>query len=103
MSDQTAETGTIPEWDLADRFRKALRHAHLGVGDMATYLDVSRNTVSNWIHGHVQPSVQTQRLWALRTGVPYTWLARTPHPDGDGTDPASLPIARYRYLLVANS
>lgn len=59
---------------------------------MATYLDVSRTSVSNWINGRVDPSTQTLRLWALRCGVPYEWLARgehspTPSPDGNGIIP----------------
>lgn len=71
-----------PEWDLADRMRKALRHAGLGVQEIAEYLGVARNTVSNWINGRIEPSTQTLRLWALRCGVDYGWLRGTasPHP-----------------------
>jgi transcriptional regulator with XRE-family HTH domain len=54
--------------------RKALRHAGLGVAEMAGYLDVSRTSVSNWINGRIMPSTQTLRLWALRTGVAFEWL-----------------------------
>jgi transcriptional regulator with XRE-family HTH domain len=64
-----------PEWDVADRLRKALRHADLGVTEIADYLGVSRTSVSNWINGRVDPSTQTLRLWALKTGVAYEWLA----------------------------
>lgn len=74
------EYGYVPEFDLADRMRKALREAGMGVTEMADYLEVSRNTVGSWINGHVTPSGQTIRLWALRTGVPYAWLR-------DGKDP----------------
>jgi transcriptional regulator with XRE-family HTH domain len=73
MSDQPARDSP-PEWDLADRMRKSLRSAGLGVQDMADYLEVSRGTVSNWINGRIRPGGQTLRLWALRTGVPYDWL-----------------------------
>src|SRR5258708_1499757 len=41
---------------------------------MADYLGVSRRSVGNWIGGHVDPSAQTVRLWALKTGVPFAWL-----------------------------
>ena len=81
--------GAVPEWDLADRMRKSLRTAGMGVQEMADYLDVSRNTVGTWINGRIEPSVQTVRLWALRTGVPFTWLrdgeipAGPNGPDGD--------------------
>lgn len=37
--------GPIPEWDLADRMRKSLRHSGVGVQEMADYLGVARNTV----------------------------------------------------------
>lgn len=68
---------SIPEWDLADRMRKALRHSGTGVTEMADYLGVARNTVSNWINGHSDPRLQTLRLWAIRTGVTYEWLTQT--------------------------
>lgn len=65
---------TVPEWDTADRMRKALREARINAGEMAAYLGVGRNTVSTWINGKIQPSTQTLRLWALRCGVSYEWL-----------------------------
>lgn len=81
------ETSAVPEWDLADRMRKALRVSGLGVQEMADYLEVSRNTVGTWINGRIAPGTQTIRLWALRTGVAYTWLRdgespRQGDPDG---------------------
>jgi transcriptional regulator with XRE-family HTH domain len=68
----------VPSWDTADRMRKSLRHADVGVQEMADYLGVARNTVSTWINGRIEPSQQTLRLWALRTGVSYEWLAGGP-------------------------
>jgi transcriptional regulator with XRE-family HTH domain len=65
---------SVPEWDTADRMRKALREAGIGVQEIADYLGVARNTVSTWINGRIEPSTQTLRLWALRCGVPYGWL-----------------------------
>lgn len=65
---------SVPAWDLADRMRKALRQSGMGVQEMADYLGVARNTVSTWINGRIAPSVQTLRLWSLRTGVPFEWL-----------------------------
>jgi transcriptional regulator with XRE-family HTH domain len=73
MSEQP-DTANLPKWDLADHMRKSFRHAGLGVTEMADYLDVSPRSVSNWINGRIDPSVQTVRLWALRTGVPFTWF-----------------------------
>ena len=64
----------VPEWDTADRMRKALRAADVSVAEISDYLGVGRNTASRWLNGHITPSTQTLRLWALRTGVPYEWL-----------------------------
>lgn len=74
MSEQTTAGAAVPQWDLADRMQKALRHAGVGVQEMADYLGVGRNTVSTWTHGRIRPSKQTLRLWALRCGVSYDWL-----------------------------
>ncbi|MGH3503879.1 MAG: helix-turn-helix domain-containing protein [Nocardioidaceae bacterium] len=71
-TEQVAEA--VPEWDTADRMRKALRASGVPVQQMADYLGVARNTVSTWINGKIKPSTQTLRLWALRTGVSYDWL-----------------------------
>lgn len=64
-----------PKFDEADRLRKALREANVSVNEMAEYLGVSRNTVSRWINGAVPAKSHVMRLWAMRTGVPYEWLA----------------------------
>jgi transcriptional regulator with XRE-family HTH domain len=107
MSEQPA-AGELPRWDLADRMRKSLRHAGIGVQDMAEYLDVDRSTVSTWINGRIEPSVQTAKLWALRTGVPYTYLChgtdapciidKQPVSAGQGT---SKRRATYMHMLQA--
>lgn len=82
------DASPVPEWDTADRMRKALRVAKMTPGQMADYLDVGGNTVSTWINGRIKPSKQTLRLWALRTGVSFEWLSegiaepRHPSPGG---------------------
>lgn len=89
----------IPQWDLADRLTKSLRVAGLSVQQMAEYLDVHRNTVSAWLNGRVEPSTQTQRLWALRTGVPYVWLTtgEVPPPEPpEGIEPSTFSLDVYR-------
>ncbi|MGH3098464.1 MAG: helix-turn-helix domain-containing protein [Streptosporangiales bacterium] len=83
MSEQPS-AGIVPPWELPDRMRRALRHAGVGPGQMADYLEVGRNTVSTWINGRIEPSPQTLRLWALRCGVSHQWLRH-------GTVPASGP------------
>lgn len=83
MSEQTYEV-PAPAWDTADRLRKALRVAGVGVQEMADYLEVSRNTVGNYINGRVSPDGRTLRLWSMRCGVPLAWLQT-------GADPSSNP------------
>lgn len=70
--------GRVPDWDTADRMRKALRDSGISVQAMADYLGVSRNTVGTWINGRIKPSTQTIRLWSLRCGVSYGWLSGDP-------------------------
>ena len=64
----------VPEWDKADRLRKALRMAGVKPGEMASYLDVEPHAISRWLSGRINSSQQSVRLWALRTGVPLEWL-----------------------------
>lgn len=71
---QKANPATVPEWDLADRLRKSLRTSGISVGEMAAHLEVSSNTVSNYINGHTTPNAATLRTWALRTDVPFEWV-----------------------------
>lgn len=73
----------IPEWDTADRMRKALRASRVSVATIAEHVGVRRETVSTWLAGRHHPSVAVLRLWALRTGVPYEWL-RYGTDDGPG-------------------
>lgn len=101
MSMEQASAG-VPEFDLADRMRKALRQSGVGALEMADYLGVSRNTVSNWINGRVPPGKQSIRLWAMKTGVPYEWLhdgvSSSPSPSGPTT-----PRYRLRAFTVSDS
>lgn len=79
-----------PQWDLADRLRKSLRESGIGVQEMADYLEVKRNTVSNWINGHNPPPGAALKLWAMRCGVSVEWLRGTensafPEPGATGS------------------
>lgn len=101
MSDAPLPTTGVPQWDLADRLRKALRHGGVGVGQMAEYLDVDSGTVSRWLNGRITPSTQTVRLVALRCGVPYDWLVTGLDVGPDLPGPASRCIARVVELRQA--
>jgi transcriptional regulator with XRE-family HTH domain len=96
MTTEPAPAG-VPEFDLADRMRKALRTADIGVQEMADYLGVARNTVSTWINGRISPNRQTVRLWAMRTGVPFEWL------ESGGYGQSPIPPATTRYWHEFNT
>jgi transcriptional regulator with XRE-family HTH domain len=74
MSEQPATPPGVPQWDTADRMRKALRQSGIGVTEMAVYLGVSRTTASNWLNGRIKPRPIYLKEWALRTGTDYGWL-----------------------------
>ncbi|WP_281181831.1 helix-turn-helix domain-containing protein [Nocardia vaccinii] len=61
-----------------------MKLAGISRAEMAEYLGVGQSTVTTWTSDRITPSVQTLRLWALRTGVPFEWLktGKIPHPDG---------------------
>lgn len=65
----------LPQWTLADRLRKSLEHASVDSANMAEYLEVHPNTVRNWIAGRTNPPATAVKLWAMRCGLPYEWLA----------------------------
>lgn len=78
MNENPAEMDTgavVPEWTLGDRLAKALRHADISVQEMADHLDVHRNTVSGYINDRARPSKSTVWDWAVRCGLPPTWVA----------------------------
>ena|GEM_PF-1313038 len=85
------------EWDTADRIRKALRESGIGVSEAAERLEVNRNTIGNWINGHIMPNTQSLYAIAAITGVPYEWLKTGKAPSEDeaggrpgGSDPRGI-------------
>jgi transcriptional regulator with XRE-family HTH domain len=100
MTNSPAE-GNIPQFDMADRLRKALRVADLSVQDIADYLGVSRNTVSAWINGRTVPNKASLMLWAMRTGVPLEWLqtGESPGQGGPGPGARAASVKRSRSVL----
>ena len=65
---------SAPAWNLADRLRKSLQVGDVNHAEMATYLGVSRNTLTNYVNGRTRPDDHTLELWARKTEVPYEWL-----------------------------
>lgn len=84
MAELPETVGEIPEWTLGWRLRRSLEHAGISVEEMGEDMGVSRSTMSRWLNDRGAPPKQPYlRLWALRTGVPFAWLADT-DPTGRG-------------------
>ena len=64
----------VPQWNLGDRLGKALQVSGVSVQEMADELDVSRQSVGNYIAGRTTPQRATVLLWAAITGVDAGWL-----------------------------
>jgi transcriptional regulator with XRE-family HTH domain len=71
----------VPDWDVHDRVRKAMRNADVGVSQLADYMGVNRSTVSTWINGRIIPPMPALRVIAQRCEVPFEWLR-----DGDDSE-----------------
>jgi transcriptional regulator with XRE-family HTH domain len=64
----------VPEWTLGDRMRKALEASGTPVGEIAEYLDVSRQTIGRWLHDKTPVKRHVLLVWAATTGVDPEWL-----------------------------
>jgi transcriptional regulator with XRE-family HTH domain len=78
------------------RLQMALRQAGVSVQDMDE-LGIGRNSLSRWMNDRGVPRAAFVKQWALRTGVPYAWLAtgeaespRPGDPGGGSTADAAL-------------
>lgn len=87
-------TAAIPALTLGWRLQMALRHAGLSVDAMAAELGVSRSTISRWTNEHgTPPKAAFVKMWALRCGVPFSWLATGEEGGDQGPDgPPGLPV-----------
>ena len=75
------ETGTIPEFGLSDRLRKAREFAGMDIKEFAKHIGVSRNTIGNYESADYDKKRQesTIKLWACSTH------AQTPMRDATAT------------------
>jgi transcriptional regulator with XRE-family HTH domain len=74
--------GTVPEWTMADRLRKARDHAGVKQVDFADQVGISRRSLTNYELGHSTPSKPVLLAWAMRTGVSMEWLITGKTGDG---------------------
>lgn len=66
--------GEIPDVLPRHRLRIAREHAGLDQSQLAEFIGVSRNTISNAETGNVAPRKIVVNAWALACGVPVTWI-----------------------------
>lgn len=72
---------TMYEWDITDRLRKALKIGGVSAQQMAAELDCHRQTVAGYLNGKHKPPTAVLKVWALKCGVRYPWLATGEVPD----------------------
>jgi Predicted transcriptional regulators len=81
----TAAWDSVPEFTIGDYLRKAREHAGLEQAELARDIGISRQTVTNYEKGYVRPRKATVMAWAMRCGVPPTWIlskgAESPRPE----------------------
>ena len=71
-----SEARVAPELTLGWRLQMALRQGGVGVRGMADELGMARNSVSRWMADRgPPPRAVFVTMGALRTGVPYHWIA----------------------------
>lgn len=90
------QSGHIPPLTLGWRLRMSLETTGISVQEMADELGVERRSPSRWMHDQgTPPRSAFVKVWALKTGVPYEWLATGIEPDdgpeggGDQQKPSS--------------
>jgi transcriptional regulator with XRE-family HTH domain len=87
MTTQSAEW-SIPELTLGWRLRMALEASGVSRDEIAHEVGVDPKTVSRWTHDVGAPPKRAYILqWALKTGVPQTWLEHGVLPDDGDTPP----------------
>ncbi|WP_035811947.1 helix-turn-helix domain-containing protein [Jiangella gansuensis] len=64
----------VPEFDLADRIRKAMRIAGYDYRELAERIEVSKSSIGNWVNGVTTPRRRDLRLLAEACGVDLEWL-----------------------------
>lgn len=83
-----------------DRLAKALTVSGVSHAEMADALDVSRNTIGNYIAGRTKPSRLQVKEWAVRTGAPLEWLLTG--RESVGPEPTTSTVESGRFATVTS-
>ena len=71
---QVSVQGTVPDWTLTDRLRKAREASRLSQTELGDAMGLSRRTVAGYEGGEREPRRPVLIAWALATGVSLDWL-----------------------------
>jgi transcriptional regulator with XRE-family HTH domain len=66
--------GVHLEFTLGDRLRKAREYAGLEIQELASAVDVHRQSVTRYETDRAKPKRGTVLLWSMATGVSVAWL-----------------------------
>lgn len=69
-----APDGSIPEFTLGDRLRKAREFAGIDMRDLAQMIDIHRQSVARYEQGQAIPRRPVMLSWAISTGVSLEWI-----------------------------
>lgn len=92
--------GTVPEWTVGDRLRKAREFAGIGVEQMAERLGRQRNSITRWERSSAV-QLMVVKLYALETGVPVEWLVGDDAPKGGAPLTSGVTLGSPSLFLVA--
>jgi len=92
-----AAMGSVPEWTITDRLRKARELTGLDQTQFAEEIGASRGTVSNYERGSKTHQKSVLMTWAMRSGVPLKWLLTGQEPTGT---PPETTLIRGSYLSL---
>jgi transcriptional regulator with XRE-family HTH domain len=68
------DPGVTLEFTLGDRLRKARQYANMEIQELASAVDVHRQSVARYETDQAVPKRGTMLLWSMATGVSFSWL-----------------------------
>jgi len=63
-----------PQFTMGHRMRLVLEDRGYSVQEAAEQLEVSRNTITNWLHGHTAPKRRDVKAWCAWLEITEEWL-----------------------------
>ena len=88
--------GRVPEWTMADRFRKARESADMSQDELAKLVGMSRSGIAKIEQGKTEPRRTTLISVSFATGVSLDWLENGETPTGD--NPGGGDVVRHQGL-----